>query len=177
MKAAAVAADESFVTLGIDREVFAVPVEMVLEILDMCPVFRIPEAPAHLKGLIDMRGRAVPAIDLRTKLGLPPVPADRNTRIVVLEIPLSDRRLALGLIVDRVFDVITLSGQQIEPAPDIGMRWNSEYIRGIGRRLDTFVVVLDLARLFAIDAANLTNAQTKPLPTDGSDAASSAHAA
>jgi purine-binding chemotaxis protein CheW len=178
MKPAAVAVDESFVTLGIDREVFAVPVETVLEILDMRPVFRIPEAPAHLKGLIDMRGRAVPAIDLRTKLGLPSVAADRHTRIVVLEVPLADRCLALGLIADRVFDVITLNPEQIEPAPDIGMRWNSDYIRGIGRRLDSFVVVLDLARLFSIDAAHLASAQTKILPTDGDDAASSAsHAA
>ena len=63
MNPAAVAADESFVILGIDRELFSDPVETVLEILDMRPVLRIPEAPAYLEGLIDMRGRAVPVID------------------------------------------------------------------------------------------------------------------
>ena len=85
----------------------------------------------------------------------------------MLEVPLSDRRLALGLVADRVFDVIALSGKQIEPAPDIGMRWNSDYIRGIGRRLDSFVVLLDLARLFSIDAAHLANAQADLSPAVG----------
>ena len=67
------AAEAQFVTLGIEREVFGVPVESVLEILDMQPVFRVPEAPAYLLGLIDLRGRSVPVLDLRTKLGLPQV--------------------------------------------------------------------------------------------------------
>ena len=69
-----------FVTLGLDHEVFAVPVELVREILDMRQPFRIPEAPAHLAGLIDVRGQAVPVIDLRLKLGLSPREAGTETR-------------------------------------------------------------------------------------------------
>ena len=65
------ARDGQFVTLGIDREVFAVPVETVVEILDMRPVFRIPETPAYLPGLIDVRGRGVPVIDLRVSSACP----------------------------------------------------------------------------------------------------------
>ena len=174
MAASAMADDASFVTIGIDREVFALPVETVVEILDMRPIFRIPEAPAHLKGLIDVRGRAVPVIDLRTKLGLPSVEADQHTRIIVLDIQMEQRRLALGLIADRVFDVITLNAGQMEPAPDIGTRWNSAYIRGIGRRNDSFVVVLDLARLFSIDAAHLLNVRGDLPPASGGDSSSSA---
>lgn len=169
MTASAVADEASFVTLGIDREVFAVPVETVIEILDMRPVFRIPEAPAHLKGLIDVRGRAVPVIDLRTKLGMPSTEADQNTRIVVLDVPMADRRLAIGLVADRVFDVIALRSDQIEPAPDIGTRWDSDYIRGIGRKLETFVVVLELPRLFSGDAQHLLRTRTDlPSLSDGS---------
>jgi purine-binding chemotaxis protein CheW len=169
--------DASFVTIGIDREVFAVPVETVLEILAMRPVFRIPDAPAHLKGLIDVRGRAVAVIDLRTKLGLPPVAADENTRIVVLDVVMQDRRLALGLVADRVFEVITLDVSQIEQPPDIGTRWHSDYIRGIGRRLDSFVVVLDLVRLFSNDTAALMAAKSNPLPTVDGDEPSNSKAA
>ena len=169
--------DASFVTIGIDREVFAVPVETVLEILAMRPVFRIPEAPAHLKGLIDVRGRAVAVIDLRTKLGLPPVDADENTRIVVLDVVVQGRRLALGLVADRVFEVMTLDNKQIEQPPDIGMRWHSDYIRGIGRRLDSFVVVLDLERLFSTDAAAFMAATSNPPPPGDGDAPSNVKAA
>jgi len=177
MSQAAVADDASFVTIGIDREVFAVPVETVLEILAMRPVFRIPEAPAYLKGLIDVRGRAVAVIDLRTKLGLPAVAADENTRIVVLDVPMQGRRLALGLVADRVFEVITLDTRQIEQPPDIGTRWHSDYIRGIGRRLDSFVVVLDLERLFSNDASHLLNVQGGDPAADGNGLPSDAKAA
>lgn len=170
MAAAETEEDASFVTIGIDREVFALPVEVVVEILDMRPMFRIPDAPAHLKGLIDVRGRAVPVIDLRVKLGLPAAVADTYTRIVVLEVPIGARRLSLGLIADRVFEVIGLSNQQIEPSPDIGMRWNSDYIRGIGRRRDNFVVIFDVAHLFSVDAASLLKAPTE-LPSGAVDAA------
>jgi len=141
--------DGQFVTLGIDQELFAVPVETVLEILDMRPVFRIPEAPPYLAGLIDVRGRGVPVIDLRVKLGLATVPPTEHTRILVLEIPLSGRQLALGLIADRVFEVAALDLSQVQPPPDIGVAWRSDFIRGVARRGDGFVVIFDLPRLFS----------------------------
>src|SRR3954463_8099268 len=85
MTETAMSHDAQFVTLGIDREVFAVPVEAVLEILEIRPMFRIPEEPGYLAGLIDVRGRGVPVIDLRLKLGLPAQAANEMTRILVLE--------------------------------------------------------------------------------------------
>ncbi len=140
--------DAQFVTLGIDREVFAVPVETVVEILDMREMFRVPDAPAHLAGLIDIRGRGVPVIDLRVKLGLAPTAATETTRIMVLEVPVAGRQLVLGLVADRVFEVAPLDDGRIEPPPDIGTRWRCDYIRGVGRRGDSFVIVFDLGRLF-----------------------------
>src|ERR1700761_5287795 len=107
-----------FVTLGLDHEVFAVPVELVREILDMRQPFHIPEAPAHLAGLIDVRGQAVPVIDLRLKLGLPPRDAAADTRILVLDVPIGARSLSLGLIADRVFEVTALDDGSVGPPPD-----------------------------------------------------------
>jgi purine-binding chemotaxis protein CheW len=148
-----------FVTLGIEREVFGVPVESVLEILDMRPIFQVPEAPSYLLGLIDLRGRSVPVLDLRTKLGLPRVAATETTRILVLEVAIAGRPLVLGLVADRVFEVIALATSDIEPPPDIGIRWRSEYIRGIGHRDARFVIIFDLARLFSTeDAIAITEA-------------------
>src|ERR1700728_4446756 len=113
------ASEAQFVTLGIDREVFAVPVDLVLEIVAMRPLFRVPEAPAHLAGLLDVRDQAVPVIDLRIKLGLQAAPPTGNTRILVLEVPVAGRRLTLGLIADRVFEVAALDKRAIAPPPDI----------------------------------------------------------
>jgi purine-binding chemotaxis protein CheW len=149
MTEAAVSHDAQFVTLGIDREVFAVPVDAVLEILDMRQMFRIPEAPNYLAGLIDVRGRGVPVVDLRLKLGLPAQPATEMTRILVLEFTVGEQKLVLGLIADRVIEVITLDKREIQPAPAIGLQWRSDYISGVGRRNDNFVIIFALARLFS----------------------------
>ena len=142
---------DQFVTLGLDHEVFAVPVELVREILDMRTPFHIPEAPAHLAGLIDVRGQAVPVIDLRLKLGLAPQAVTADTRILVLDVPMDDRVLSLGLIADRVFEVTALDPGSIAPPPDIGSSWHSSYIDGIGRRGDSFVVIFSLANLLTRD--------------------------
>jgi purine-binding chemotaxis protein CheW len=151
--------EAQFVTLGIEHVVFGVPVDIVQEILDMRPVCRMPDAPAHVAGLIDVRGRAVPVIDLRVRLGLPAVAATPGTRILVLDVSVRDRHLALGLIADRVFEVTSLDVGTIGPPPDIGTGWRCEYISGIGRRGDGFVIILDLARLLSSDdVARLSSA-------------------
>jgi purine-binding chemotaxis protein CheW len=138
-----------FVTLALGREVFAVPVSHVREILDYEPAFRIPEGPAWLLGLIDVRGRGTPVIDLRTKLGLPAVPPDGATRILVLDVELGGRSLGLGLVADRVIEVAQFAAADIEAAPEIGVKWRSSYIAGIVRRTEGFVVLFDLVALFA----------------------------
>jgi purine-binding chemotaxis protein CheW len=142
------ASEGQFVTLAIDREVFAVPVESVLEILDMREASRIPESPPYMLGLIDLRGRSIPVLDLRVKLGLPSIPPTETTRILVLEVTISGRQLVLGLVADRVIEVMAFSAGEIEPAPDIGIRWRSEYILGVGHRDGKFVIIFNLSRLF-----------------------------
>ncbi|HLN25517.1 MAG TPA: chemotaxis protein CheW [Patescibacteria group bacterium] len=155
--AEAAAADGSlqYVTLGVDSEIFAVDVEDVREILDMRAITRIPNAPSFLLGMIDVRGRAVPVIDLRAKLGLPPIAANDQTRIVVLETVVGEAQLVLGLLADRVFEVTPLDSHSVEPPPDIGVRWQSDYIRGIARRGADFVIILKLGRLFSSEEAAL----------------------
>lgn len=146
-----------FVTLGIDHEIFAIPVDAVREILGTRPAAALPGAPPFLLGLIDVRGQSVPVVDLRVKLGLPAVTATDQTRIVVLEAEVAGRPLSLGLVADRVFEVTALDEHAIDPPPEIGVRWRSDYIRGVGRRNGAFVVIFDLARLLTgEDVALLT---------------------
>jgi purine-binding chemotaxis protein CheW len=171
MTEAVVSHDAQFVTLGIDREVFAVPVDAVLEILEMRQMFRIPEAPGYLAGLIDVRGRGVPVIDLRLKLGLSAQPPNEMTRILVLEFTLGDQKageqkLVLGLIADRVIEVITLDKREIQPAPAIGLQWRSDYISGVGRRNDNFVIIFALAGLFSSSDVALISATSTAKTSD-----------
>lgn len=136
-----------YVTLGLGAEVFAVPVTMVREILDYQPAFGIPDGPSYLLGLIDVRGRGTPVIDLRRKLGLPPIEPTPVTRILVLDVALPDRVLSLGLVADRVLEVVTFVQSEIEGAPDVGIAWRSDYIAGVVHRDSGFVVIFNIARL------------------------------
>jgi purine-binding chemotaxis protein CheW len=142
-------ADEQFLILGIEREAFAVPVDTVIEILDMRQMFRVPDAPPYLVGRIDVRGRNVPVIDVRL--------------IMVLNVPINDKDLVLGLVADRVFEVAPLDKDSLEPPPEIGVRWHSDYIQGVGRRGESFVVVFNLQHLFAsMDSAFLGGVRNHP---------------
>lgn len=144
-----------YVTLGIDREIFAVDVDKVREILDVRPVARVPYAPPFMLGMIDVRGRSVPVIDLRTKLGLPAAEATEQTRIIVLDIESRGKTLTMGMQADRVFEVTSLDDHDMEPPPDVGTHWRSDYIRGVGRRADSFVIIFDLQRLFSSEETAL----------------------
>lgn len=140
------------VTFALGKEVFAVPVPFVREILDWREPFSIPNAPAHFIGLIDVRGQGIPVLDLRLRLGLPAAAATLQTRILVLE--LAQPALVVGLVIDRALSVSAFAAEEIETSPDIGVPWASAYIEGVVRRESGFVVLVDIARIVtAQDAA------------------------
>jgi purine-binding chemotaxis protein CheW len=146
------AQDQQYVTFGIDREIFAIPVDMVQEILDLQPISRLPRAPDYLLGLMDVRGAGMPIIDLRVKFGLPPVEPTNRTRVIILE-STGAAYPAIGLVADCVFEVTNLGGLDLQPPPALGRKWRSDCVTGIGRRGDDFVIVLELEKLLDTDAA------------------------
>lgn len=141
------------VEFGLGNEVFAIPVALVREILDYAPPSYLPNGPAHFIGLTDLRGQGVPTVDFRRRLGLPSVDPTLATRILILDVRLPDRLLTLGVVIDRVLSVTSFEKADIEPAPDIGISWNSEYITGVVRRDTGFVVIVDAARIFTTEDA------------------------
>jgi len=149
MSATENSANGQFVTLGVGEDVFAIDVGHVHEILELGPVSRLPSAPKHIMGMIDVRRRAVPLVDLRVKMGLDPIEATHNTRILVIDVEVGSRRIVLGLVADRVYEVTDLSERSVAPPPDIGIAWQSDYIKGVGRRGEKFVIILNLSRLFS----------------------------
>ncbi|MBF0138864.1 MAG: chemotaxis protein CheW [Magnetococcales bacterium] len=140
----------SYVTLGVGKDRFAVGVQTVREILDNSrPMAHLPNAPAFLQGVIDVRDCMVPVVDLRLKLGLPASTPTDDTRILVLDFAFVGRTLVIGLLVDRVFEVAEMQTDNLNVVPDIGMRWKSDLIQAIGRLDGRFIVILDLERLFS----------------------------
>ncbi|MGA0604355.1 chemotaxis protein CheW [Caulobacter sp. KR2-114] len=157
-------AETQLVTLALGAETFAIPVAYVREILDYTAPFAIPEGPAYLLGLTDVRGRATPTLDLRLKLGLAAVEPTLATRVLVLDVPVDGRILSLGLVADRVLEVISVADEAVEPAPEIGVRWRSDYIHGVVRRDDGFIIIFDLQHL-------LTSQDVAALPAAADQAA------
>lgn len=147
--------EAQFVTFSLGEEIFAVTVDVVREILDYAESFKIPNGPDYLLGLRDVRGQGVPTIDLRLKLGMSRTVPTPHTRVLVLDIPIEGRILTLGLVADRVFEVTPFRQDQIEAAPDIGVRWRSNYIEGVVRRDSGFVVIIDLAQLLSHEDISL----------------------
>ena len=143
------AATSQYLTLGLAGETFGISIRNVREILDMRPISRLPHAPDFLLGMIDVRGSGYPIVDLRIKLGLESVPATEATRIIILDVPMQDRLVGVGFVADCVFEVTDIDESTLEPVPSVGGRWQSDYIAGIGRKGDRFVIIFDLARLMA----------------------------
>lgn len=135
-------------TLRMQDEMFAIEAGSVREILDLVPITEVPNAPAFVTGLINVRGRVVPLADLRVMFDMDRPPPDQDTRIVVIEIEIDGEPTVTGILADKVYDVTDIEAAAIQDAPKVGMRWRPEFVRGIGRRNGNFVVIPDLRRIF-----------------------------
>lgn len=140
-------------TFGMGGEAFAISAIIVSEILDMVPVTIVPNAPPFAPGLINVRGKVVPLVDLRVRLGMPCAGHTIDTRIVVIESEVDGESTIIGILAEKVFEVAEIDLTTIEQTPKVGMRWRAEYIQGIGRRGDDFLIVLDIDRILAADCA------------------------
>ena len=137
-------------TLGLSGEAFALEAALVSEILDLVSITEVPNAPRHAPGLINVRGKVVPLVDLRVRLGMEVHPNTIDTRIVVIETMLEGEPTIVGLLADKVYEVTEIDMQAIESTPKVGMTWPAEFIRGVGRRNGgDFLIILDIDHIFS----------------------------
>jgi len=149
MAASTVTRAGHYITFRLGDELFAINVVQVREVLDMSVITRVPRAPSYMRGVVNVRGSAIPVVDLRIKFGLSAAPDTVNSRIVVLELSLDGETAVVGGIADSVHDVIELEPAQIDEAPRMAMRWRAELVQGMGRRGEEFVIILDIDKVFS----------------------------
>lgn len=147
----------SYITFKLGDELFAIDVARVREVLDLTEITRVPTAPPYMRGVVNVRGSAIPVVDLRHRFGLPPTDDTVNTRIVVLELELDGEVTVVGGIADSVHEVLELERSQLREPPRIAMRWRADMIEGLGKKGEQFIIVLDIARVFATDASLLAD--------------------
>lgn len=132
------------VSFRVAEEEFGLEILRVQEIIRIQQLTRVPASPDFIEGVINLRGRVIPVISLRRRFGLPQQPADKQTRIVVVEVNGS----VLGFMVDAVSEVLRLPASTVEPPPRLG-RVEREYVRGVGKLDNRLLILLDIDRLMS----------------------------
>jgi purine-binding chemotaxis protein CheW len=138
-----------YLTFKLSDEIFAVDISKVREVLDFTSVTRVPRTPDFMRGVINLRGSVVPVVDMRLKFGMSETEKTVNTCIIIVEISLDNETTILGALADSVQEVIDLEPEQIEPAPRIGTRLKTEFIKGMGKKDDHFIMILDIDKIFS----------------------------
>ncbi|HEY9898558.1 MAG TPA: chemotaxis protein CheW [Pantanalinema sp.] len=132
----------------VDQEEYGVDIALIQEIVRMAEITRVPRSPEFVEGVVNLRGKIVPVIDLRRRFGFAPAEHTKQTRIIIVSVA----QRTLGLIVDGVSEVLRLAADAIDPTPDmVRSGGDSSFLKGVGKREDRLLLLLDLGRLLGRD--------------------------
>lgn len=140
---------EKYLSFHVGPEEFAVAVLSVREIIGMQDVTAVPHTPPYLKGIINLRGKVIPVVDLRLKFGMPSAEYTQRTCIVVVDIAGEDSRMLMGVVVDSVSEVLNVSPSDIESTPDFGEGVTIPYLRGIAKSKGKVKILLDIDKVLS----------------------------
>ncbi len=141
----------SYLSFRLGEEMFSADVSKVLEILEMRPITKVPRSPSYMRGVINLRGSVLPVLDTRIKFGMAATEDTVDTCIVVLNVIMEGEPLTLGALVDSVEEVLELTEADIEAPPTIGSKFNPEYMHGMVKMDDSFIMVLNVDKVFSTD--------------------------
>ncbi|HYE86117.1 MAG TPA: chemotaxis protein CheW [Vicinamibacterales bacterium] len=140
-----------YLTCALGQEEYALSVLQVREIIKMMSITAVPQVPPYVKGVINLRGKVIPVVDLRLKFGFAPQDHGDRTSIIVVEVAWRDRSIVMGLVVDAVADVLNIAESEIERMPDFGHRVQTDYLKGVAKVKGTVKILLDLDRILGGD--------------------------
>lgn len=149
MNETGIAETTQYLTFTLEEEVFALDIGKVREVLDFTQVTKVPRTPEFMRGVINLRGSVVPVVDMRLKFGMPLTEKTVNTCVIITEVGVDGEAVVLGAMADSVQEVLDLEPGEIEPPPRIGTKLNTDFIRGMGKRDDRFIMILDIDRVFS----------------------------
>ncbi|HVQ30942.1 MAG TPA: chemotaxis protein CheW [Vicinamibacteria bacterium] len=142
-----------FLTFSVADEEYGISVLRVREILEYDTITRVPRTPEFIRGVINLRGRVVPVVDLAVRFGMPPSPVTKRSCVVIVEVVVEGEPVVMGLVADAVNQVIELGEEDIEPPPSFGTRVDVAYLKGMGRADKRFVLLLEIERVLSSDEA------------------------
>lgn len=146
-----------FITFFLENEEFAVDIKKIKEIIGIMEITSVPNTPEYIKGVLNLRGKIIPVIDLRTKFGMEFKEYGERTSIIILEIQTDNGKVNIGTIVDTVTEVIQISDEQIEETPNFGVEVDTTFIIGMARIKDKVKIILDIDKILTSDEINTLN--------------------
>ena len=154
-----------YLTFRLKEEVFAFDISKVREVLEYGNITKVPQTPDMMKGVINLRGSVVPVIDMRVKFGMGETEKTVNTVTIIIEIEVEGELTMIGALVDSVKEVMDLDSDHIEPPPSIGTRLNTDFIKGMGKQNDQFIIILNIEKIFTLDELTIVQQTSqKDLP-------------
>ena len=151
MSVAGITETVQYLTFNLADEIFAFDVSKVREILELTSITKVPQTPDFMRGVINLRGSVVPVIDLRLNFGMQCTEQTVNTCIIVVEVVLQGETIVLGVLADSVQEVVEMEPDLIEPPPQLGTKLNTEFIKGMGKVENDFVMILDIDKVFSAE--------------------------
>ncbi len=142
---------KAYLSFELNGEIFAITVNNVLEVLENQKLTKVPKAPFYIKGVINFRGEILPVINTRVKFNMPEKEEDGKSVIIVFDIDLADKKLLIGGMVDGVKDVIEIADNEIKPVPDMGSKYNSDFIIGMIKSGEHFIMLLNIEKVFSTE--------------------------
>jgi purine-binding chemotaxis protein CheW len=160
METATLTGTTQFLSFNLAEEVFAIDITKVREVLDFTSVTKVPQTPDFMRGVINLRGSVVPVVDMRLKFGMSMTEQTVSTCIIIVEVVLEDETVVIGALADSVREVFDLDNDQIEPAPKIGTHLNTEFLKGMGKKDEEFILILDINKVFTAEDLEVVKAGT-----------------
>lgn len=153
-----------YLTFSLNKEMFAVGILNVKEIIEYGHLTEVPMMPPFVRGVINLRGSVVPVIDLLARFGSKVTEVGRRTCIVIVEVADGDLQHDIGILVDSVSEVLDIPRSEIEPAPSFGAKIRADFIAGMGKVDGNFVIILDINKVLSVDEiAQLSASDTTPM--------------
>ncbi len=151
MTVAGIIETTQYLTFKLDDEVFALDITKVREVLDFTTVTKVPRTPEFMRGVINLRGSVVPVVDLRLKFAMSKTEKTVNTCVIIAEVTVDNETTVLGVLADSVQEVMDLEPDHIEPAAQIGNARYTEFIKGMGKHNERFIIILDIDKVFSAE--------------------------
>ncbi len=140
-----------YLSFALADEEYCLPVLKVREIIKVMDITPVPQVPSHVKGVINLRGKVIPVIDLRCKFGFPPQESTDRTCIIVVDVSMGGVNVMMGIVVDSVSEVLNIAAADIDHAPDFGGHVTTDYVLALAKVKGTVKILLDLDRVLGAD--------------------------